>query len=178
MTDTLDTPPATPPSPSPPDDALSQPLLLGSGQAAWLAVVTVVSVLALSVSVIALLASSNDGGGSAAPPATGPSTTITAVATEFAFAPDSWTVPAGQEVTITLDNQGAIDHEWAIIVEGVTVASEAEFDEDLVLYEVEAIPGGSSETGTFTIENPGTYQVVCALPGHLDAGMVGTLVVQ
>jgi uncharacterized cupredoxin-like copper-binding protein len=44
--------------------------------------------------------------------------------------------------------------------------------------EVEAIAGGASTTESITIDEPGTYQVICALPGHFDEGMQGTLTVE
>ena len=29
----------------------------------------------------------------------------------------------------------------------------------------------------FVIDTPGTYRILCTIPGHAEAGMVGTLVV-
>lgn len=104
------------------------------------------------------------------------STSIETVATDFEFDPDTWSVPAGEEVTIELTNEGAVEHEWAVLSE--EIASEDEFEEDIVVFEVEAIDAGTSDTETFTIDDPGTYQVICALEGHFDAGMEGTLTVE
>ena len=36
---------------------------------------------------------------------------------------------------------------------------------------------GQTRTIRFTIDQPGTYRIVCTVPGHADAGMAGTLVV-
>jgi plastocyanin len=105
------------------------------------------------------------------------STEIEAEGTEYRFEPDSWAVPAGEEFTIDFTNTGAIEHEWAVLKEGEDIESEGEFAEDKVFFEVEAIPGGESATESFTLEDPGTYQVICALPGHFAAGMKGTLTV-
>lgn len=106
------------------------------------------------------------------------STSIEAEATEFEFDPDTWTVPAGDQFSITLTNEGSIAHEWAVIKLGEDIESEAEFEEDKVLLEVEAIDAGTSTTQTFTIAEPGTYQVICAIEGHFDAGMEGRLTVR
>jgi uncharacterized cupredoxin-like copper-binding protein len=103
-----------------------------------------------------------------------PSTDLEAVATEYAFDPDSWTVPSGESVTFTLTNEGDELHEWVILEQGTTLESSADFTEDLVVWEVEAEPG-TTETGEFTGPSPGTYQVICAIPGHLEGGMEGTL---
>lgn len=105
------------------------------------------------------------------------STEIEAEGTEFEFDPDSWAVPAGEEFTIDFTNSGSIEHEWAVMKQGEEIESEDEFAEDKVLVEVEAIPVGESVTESFTVEDAGTYQVVCALEGHFDAGMEGTLTV-
>jgi plastocyanin len=115
----------------------------------------------------------DDGGDDAAET----STEIEVEATEFQFAPDSWAVPAGEEFTIEFTNAGAIEHEWAVLKEGEDIASEDDFAEDKVLFEVEAIPAGESVTESFTVEDAGAYQVICALPGHFDAGMEGALTV-
>ncbi len=42
-----------------------------------------------------------------------------------------------------------------------------------MIFQVARVSGGSS-TGTFNLP-PGTYQVVCTVPGHFVAGMEGTL---
>jgi plastocyanin len=101
------------------------------------------------------------------------STDISSSGTDFAFDPDGWTVPAGEEITIDFTNDGNVEHEWALM--NTEIDSEADFEEDKVLFEVEAIPAGESASGTFTVDEPGTYQVICALEGHFEAGMEGTL---
>ena len=106
------------------------------------------------------------------------STSIDATASEFKFEPDSWTVPAGEEFTIAFENGGSVEHEWAVIKRGQDIESEAEFAEDKVLFEVEATPAGESTTEKFTVDDAGTYQVICAITGHFDAGMEGTLAVE
>ncbi len=109
--------------------------------------------------------------------ATATSTEIEAEATDFQFDPDSWAVPAGEEFTIDFTNAGGVQHEWAVLKEGEDIESGDEFAEDKVLFEVEAVPAGESVTESFTVEDAGTYQVICALEGHFDAGMEGTLTV-
>jgi uncharacterized cupredoxin-like copper-binding protein len=92
----------------------------------------------------------------------GASTSIEATASEFQFEPDS----------------GSTDHEWAVINLGEDIESEDDFAEEVVLLEVEALPAGEATEEQFTIDEPGTYQVICALEGHFDAGMEGTLTVE
>lgn len=49
---------------------------------------------------------------------------------------------------------------------------------DQVIFEVHAIASGESATETFTAPTePGEYTFFCAVPGHAEAGLVGTLVV-
>lgn len=107
-----------------------------------------------------------DDGGSAAD--------IQATATEFAFDPNEWTVDAG-EFTLEFTNDGSTDHEFVIMSE--EIASEDEFAEDKVLDEVETGPGETVEA-TFTVDEAGTYQIICGLEGHFSGGMEGTLTVQ
>ncbi|HSR21645.1 MAG TPA: cupredoxin domain-containing protein [Anaerolineales bacterium] len=111
--------------------------------------------------------------------ASGPSTSIKVDFTDFKFTPDQWTVPAGQEITITVKNDGAVEHEFVIMNLGTT-AGEAFGDEDEanIYWEVEAEPG-ESKTETFTAPSaPGEYQIVCGTEGHLEAGMIGSMTVQ
>jgi uncharacterized cupredoxin-like copper-binding protein len=107
------------------------------------------------------------GGGEAA-------TELEVIATDYAFDPESWTVPTGETITVTLVNEGEEPHEWVLIEQGTTLESSPDFTEDMVVWEIEAEPGGT-ESGEFTAPETGSYQIVCAIPGHLEAGMEGTL---
>jgi uncharacterized cupredoxin-like copper-binding protein len=157
------------------DDA-SAPLLFGQGQAAWLAVVTVVAVLGLVLGFIAVVMASGDEGGGGGATADGPSDALTIAATEFAFDPPDATVAAGAEVPVTLQNEGGAAHNWTVLSE--EIAAEGDFSDDLVLAEVPDIEPGESAEATLTIDEAGTYQIICTVPGHFDSGMVGSLTVQ
>ena len=74
--------------------------------------------LALSLMLVFLLASC---GGSA------PSSTIDVTLTDFSFTPNAFTVPAGQEITLNITNNGAVVHNFIIMKLGTT-AGDA-FDE-------------------------------------------------
>ena len=130
------------------------------------------SAVAMAAGLVVLGGCGDDDAGSGSGDA---STSITAEASDFGFDPDAWTVPTGEEFTIELENAGNIEHEWAVLDLGEEIESEEEFSEEIVLFEVEAIPPGESTTESFTVDEVGTYQVICALEGHFDSGMEGTL---
>ena len=108
----------------------------------------------------------------------GPSTKFSFTMTDFAFDPSEFTVPAGQEITIHVTHHGTMEHDF-IIMKYATDAGE-KYDEDdkvNVFWEVDLQPG-ESETVSFTApEQPGTYQIICGMPGHLQSGMIGKLIV-
>ena len=111
----------------------------------------------------------------------GGSTEIDVSMEEFEFTPTSWTVAADEEITINLENEGSVEHEWVILQPGVTIESEADLPEteeellaDFVYWEDE-VGAGESKTLTFTAPAAGTYQIICAIEDHFDAGMNGTL---
>lgn len=118
-----------------------------------------------------LAACGNDG------PSATPSDSIEVTAEDFKFGPAEWHVNAGT-FTLTFHNESAaMEHEWAILNQGVSISTDEEFEEDLVLTELEKQPPGTTISESFTIDEPGEYQVICALEGHLSAGMIGKLVV-
>jgi uncharacterized cupredoxin-like copper-binding protein len=80
-------------------------------------------------------------------------------------------------VTINFANRGTIAHEWVVLKHGSHIDSEKAFREEMVLFEVEALPEGQTTSQQFSIKEPGSYQFVCALEGHFEAGMEGTLTV-
>jgi len=110
-----------------------------------------------------------------------PSTDLAVTTTEFQFSPQTWTVPAGEEISIDITNSGTVVHEWVLLKPGVTISSEADLPEteeellaDFVYIEDEVDPG-TTKTLTFTAPAAGTYQVICAIPGHFGGGMEATL---
>ena len=106
----------------------------------------------------------------------GPSTNLRVDMVEFMFDPTSLTVPAGQEITIELHNNGAIEHDFIIMKFGAQVGDDfGDEDRPNVYWEAKLQPGTSS-TYTFTAPSqPGEYQIVCGIPGHYIAGMSATL---
>jgi uncharacterized cupredoxin-like copper-binding protein len=131
-------------------------------------------VVILMIAVLVLSAGCSSGGAS---------TDIEVTLDSFSMDPDTWEVPAGEEITITMTNDAEIAHEWVILQQGVTIDSEADLPEteeellaDFVYWE-EEVEAGDSATFTFTAPAAGEYQVVCAIPDHFDAGMEGTLTV-
>ena len=84
-------------------------------------------------------------------------------ASEYRFDPSTISVPAGQ-VTFKVTNKGAIEHEFELERNGQTVD------------EVEHILPGLERDLTVTLA-AGDYEFVCALPGHEEQGMKGTLTV-
>ena len=106
-----------------------------------------------------------------------PVTELTVEVEEFHFSPALVAVPAGEPVTVTVGNKGTIDHEWVIIAPGHEVDEQHGFSESAVLFEVDDINQGSRSTSTFTIAQPGRYQLICAIEGHFAAGMQATLMV-
>jgi uncharacterized cupredoxin-like copper-binding protein len=108
----------------------------------------------------------------------GASTNIKVSFTEFMFEPTEITVPAGQEITITATNNGAVAHEYVIFNLGTDAGEKFDQeDENNIYWEIE-VPSGESATATFMAPTePGTYFVTCGIAGHLEAGMVGKLIV-
>jgi FtsP/CotA-like multicopper oxidase with cupredoxin domain len=140
-------PPAAETGPTPPNPPL-EPQGWGTGAAA-----IVVAVLALVIATVAVFVGgdSGDGGGSAAG-----ETSIGL--SEFALTPAAVSVPEGGSLTVT--NNGTVAHNLSI--EGA----------DLKTADLAA---GESETLDLSALAPGEYTIICAIPGHADAGMTGTL---
>ena len=108
----------------------------------------------------------------------GPSNNLRFTMNDFAFEPNEFTVPAGEEITVHVTHHGTMEHNFIIMNYG-TDAGEIFDDEDKgnVFWEVDLQPG-ESETVVFTAPvEPGVYQIICGMPGHLQSGMIGKLTV-
>jgi uncharacterized cupredoxin-like copper-binding protein len=96
----------------------------------------------------------------------------------LAFEPAAFAVPAGDEVTLRLTAGEAVGHDFVIEAAEAQGAAGDQGEGGAVaagdLAVAHADPG-QTVTGAFTIDEPGTYQVYCSIPGHRQAGMTGTL---
>ena len=130
-----------------------------------------------------------DGGQAAAPAQTATQTAtqsgaagraLTIHMTEFAFDPKDATAKAGK-VTITAPNDGKVVHELVLLKTDADPAAlpkkGAEVDESASVGEIADVEPGSTKTATFKLA-PDKYAMVCALPGHYEGGMYGSLRVE
>lgn len=99
--------------------------------------------------------------GSASEPVAG-AATVEVVATDMRFAPTSIEATAGEPINITLANDGQVFHDLTIPDVGFQLDADS----------------GDQTTGSLTVAEPGTYEVICSVPGHAQAGMRATLTVQ
>lgn len=98
-------------------------------------------------------------GGAAAQPAT---SGIKLTLTEFKYSSPTIELNAGEKTSIELKNAGTVEHDFVIDAAGVKVS----------------IQPGNTATRNLGPLSAGTYEIYCSVPGHKEAGMVGTLVVR
>ncbi|HMD90747.1 MAG TPA: plastocyanin/azurin family copper-binding protein [Anaerolineaceae bacterium] len=131
-----------------------------------------VGLVAIIVLLIGLFLAACSGGGSSS----SGSTSIQTSMSEFAYSPNSWTVPAGQKITLTLVNKGTVEHDWVLMKESVTPPFSSANQSNVIFSAKTA--AGATNVVTFTApSSAGEYEVVCDVPGHLEAGMMGKLTV-
>jgi uncharacterized cupredoxin-like copper-binding protein len=104
------------------------------------------------------------GGGDGTQPAPA-SKTFSVDATEFAFAPNTFTAKVGEAVSFTVTNNGTLEHNFVV------------FDPSGAELGRVVIPAGRSANVNVTPSAAGTYALVCDIPGHREAGMEGALTV-
>ncbi|WP_223068343.1 cupredoxin domain-containing protein [Paenibacillus caui] len=80
-------------------------------------------------------------------------------ASEFAFTPNKIEVAVNDNVLVTLDNEGKVEHDLEVVGTGVHIHAEA----------------GHKKSDNIRFSKPGTYRAVCTLPGHQEAGMVAII---
>ena len=108
----------------------------------------------------------------------GPSNRISFTMTDFAFTPNEFTVVAGEEITLQATHNGTVEHNFIVMKSG-TDAGDVYDEEDKgnVFFEVDLQPGESKTVTLTAPEQPGAYQVICGMVGHLQSGMIGKLIV-
>ena len=107
-------------------------------------------------------------------------TTLNVTATDEGYDSSTYTVPAGKEVTLNMTNKGVLEHEFAILKLGEHVTPPfGEKDEDKILWELDGVEAGTTKSATFTAPaEAGEYDVICGIPGHIEKGMIATLIVK
>jgi uncharacterized cupredoxin-like copper-binding protein len=92
--------------------------------------------------------------------AAGAAEAVEVVSHDIFFEPEALSIPADTDVTVRLPNEGVTAHNFSIDELGISV---------------DIAPGATEET---VINAPaGEYEYYCNVPGHKQAGMVGTLTV-
>jgi len=86
---------------------------------------------------------------------------LVVVATDFAFAPAALTLRAGEAVNVVLEvSEGG--HDLVVVAPGGAFA-------------LPIVEEGERTRGGLTIDEAGTYELFCSVPGHRGEGMVGTV---
>ncbi len=125
---------------------------------------------------------------SSAEPTPIPAADLSLTATDIAYDTNRLEALVGQRMTVTLNNEGALTHDFSIMQmphTGEVAAHEADevmADHDMSNMEVEpeihvASPPGGANSVEFIPSEAGEYEFFCTVPGHKEAGMTGTLVV-
>lgn len=92
--------------------------------------------------------------------------------------PPEWTVASGAEVTVRMENMGALEHSWVVLKQGEAVppAYDEAADGDKVLFSSGNVGPDADGQVSFTAPDPGEYNVLCTVPGHSTV-MQGRLIV-
>ncbi len=110
---------------------------------------------------------------------------VSLTAVGMAFQPNTLEVTAGMPVRLTMTNEDALEHDFSILeipmeTMGATALPMEGHDMGGMTVDPQlhmAVAMGMSNTVEFTPSRPGTYEFYCTVPGHREAGMVGTLTV-
>jgi len=106
---------------------------------------------------------------------------LTIELSEFAFTPKEFTLTAGQPYVLEVVNKGTVKHEFTAEDFFGSVAfrkaedASGEFKAPAPR-EVEVFAGAEIELYLIPTQ-PGTYELVCEIEGHFEAGMFGTITV-
>ena len=82
---------------------------------------------------------------------------------ELSITPSSISVPAGRDIVVHVMNQGEAQHTFAVSVNGTDYATPLIDPGSMANLDVPALDAGS-------------YDAICTVPGHADAGMRATVV--
>jgi uncharacterized cupredoxin-like copper-binding protein len=118
----------------------------------------------------------------AAAPAAKGAAKVAVTLSEFKIKPAVASVPAGR-VTFVVTNAGKVKHQFTIIrtdKPAAAVLSKHNPDDDIAgaRGEISSLVPGTTKTLVVKDLKPGHYALVCALPGHYQAGMYADFTVK
>lgn len=119
-------------------------------------------VIAVALAVSAAVAFAGCGGGDSDDTEPTDGDSISVSGKEFAFDPSELTAPADVAFTIEFANEGTIEHDFTI---------------DALTTKI-LVKAGETGEAELTGLAAGTYDFYCSIPGHKEAGMVGTMEVK
>ena len=109
---------------------------------------------------------------------------VTINAKEFTFTPSEIHISAGK-AKFVLVNNGEGGHELVVyeaskkdIVDKAELAEDEKTIKKNILFEIDETPAGESGESDVMDLNAGSYVIGCHMPGHYDAGMKGTLIIE
>ena len=91
--------------------------------------------------------------------------TVTVVAKEYSFDPETIVLTGGGKLTLELDNEGTLAHNMRVLDGGTDIGGTPTF------------AGGEPRTGTVELD-PGEYELLCTVGDHAELGMKGKLEVK
>jgi uncharacterized cupredoxin-like copper-binding protein len=95
---------------------------------------------------------------------------VTVTLQEYKVVLSRTNLPAGVPIQFTMKDMGSVVHE-AVLEKAGTVDEPIELEGKEA--EVEDIHPGEVHSVTWTIDEPGEYQLACHIAGHFEGGMVG-----
>ena len=101
---------------------------------------------------------------------------------KMTFIPDKLRVRKGEQIRFQLRNNGEVDHEFVVgtVEENLRHMKEMEKNPDMEHDDPNAKrlkPRATAEI-VWQFTRAGTFEFACLIPGHYQAGMVGTIVVE
>ena len=101
---------------------------------------------------------------------------------KMTFIPNKVEVQKGQQVKFVIRNDGALDHEFVL----ATTADNLKHEQLMKKYpdmvhddpNAKRIAPGKVDNIVWKFTKAGTFEYSCLIPGHREAGMIGTVVVK
>ena len=98
------------------------------------------------------------------------------------YVPDMIAVKKGEQVRFVVDNEGLFNHEFVLgTEEGIRRhAAEMKKHPDMAHHDAHSLQVGMYDRGEllWRFTKPGRFVYACLIPGHLERGMRGTVVVK